>query len=167
MWLFGAIGETQNWVQPVFRFILDDQYVSTMVAEFRNETVYNKLFGHFYNLDPSYHTLVVENINENATLFLDYYLIEPIPQDELPASAGNLLTGGEPVSTSISENPMLSMNSSGGTAVGTIVGAVIGGILGTVLIAAVAFVLWRKRRSSKPYYYQSATVYEVLSGGVY
>lgn len=169
MWLFGAIGRTEDWNQPVFRYTLDDRYISTVTAEIKNNTSYNELLAYFYNLDSSNHTLVVENVKEGATLFLDYYLVEPIPPDELTGLMGNLQTGGKPLSTSISENPMLvdSAGLSRKAAVGSFVGAVIGGIFLAFLVAAVAFVIWRRRGGSKPYYYKSAAVHEVLFDGVY
>jgi len=55
------------------------------------------------------------------------------------------------------------MYASGNTPVGTIVGAVVGSVFGVLLIAIAAFVIWKKRKGSKPYYYKSATVYEALS----
>jgi hypothetical protein len=111
----------------------------------------------------------VENIEDGATLFLDYYLVEPIPPNQLTKSTGNLQTGGEPLRTSISEHPALTAgpSSSGNPPVGTIVGAVVGSVLGTLLIAIAVFVVWKKRKGTKPYYYQSATVYDVLSGGMH
>ena len=109
------------------------------------------------------------NVKEGATLFLDYYLVEPIPPDELTGLMGNLQTGGKPLSTSISENPML-VNSAGlsrKAAAASFVGAVIVGIFLALLIVAVAFIIWRRRGGSKPYYYKSAAVHEVLFDGVY
>lgn len=169
MWLFGAIGRTQDCNQPVSRYTLDNQYVSTITADVKNDTSYNELFAYFYNLDSSYHTLVVENIKEGATIFLDYYLVEPIPPDELMKSMGNLQTGGKPLSTSISENPILASaaNLSTDAAAGSFVGAVVGGILLALAVAAVAFIIWRRKRGSKPYYYKPAAVHEVLFDGVY
>jgi len=111
----------------------------------------------------------VENVKEGATLFLDYYLVEPIPPDELTGLMGNLQTGGKPLSTSISENPMLvdTAGLSRKAAAGSFVGAAIGGIFLAFLIAAVAFIFWRRRGGSKPYYYKSAAVHEVLFDGMY
>src|SRR5579872_2676411 len=63
MWLFGAIGRTEHWNQPVSRYTLDNQYVTTVTADVKNNTSYNELFAYFYDLDSSYHTLVVENVN--------------------------------------------------------------------------------------------------------
>lgn len=168
MWLFGVIESTEDHDQPVYRYTLDNRYVSTAVADTKNETSYNEMLAYFYGLDASYHTLVVENINEGATLYLDYYLVEPIPPHELTKSTGGLPTSGEPLSTSISEHPMLALSSSssGSAAVGTIVGAVIGGVLGAVLIVVAGVVIWKKKKASKPYYYKSATAYEVLSDGM-
>jgi len=169
MWLFGAIGGTEDWSQPVFRYTLDNRYISTVAAEIKNNTSYNELFAYFYNLDSSYHTLVVENVNEGASLFLDYYLVEPMPSDQLAKSTGNLQTGGKPMSTSISEQPIL-VNTTGlsrNAAAGSLVGAVMGGLLLAFLIAAVAFILWRRRGGSKPYYYKPAAVHEVLFEGMY
>ena len=168
IWLFGAIGKTQDFNQPVSRYTLDNRSISTIVADVRNETSYNELFAYFYDLDSSYHTLFVENIDEGSTLFLDYYLVEPIPPNQLTKSTGNLQTGGEPLRTSISEQPMLTAGpgSSGNAPVGTIVGAVIGSVFAALLVGIVAFVLWRRKNRSKPYYYKSATVYEVLSDGI-
>ena len=169
IWLFGVIGNTQDWDQPVSRYTLDSRYISTIVADVKNETTYDQLFAYFYDLDSSYHTLVVENIEEGATLFLDYYLVEPIPPNELSKSTGNLQTGGEPFRTSISEQPMLTTvsSSSRNTPVGTIIGAVIGSVFATLTIAITVFVLWKRRRGAKPYYYKSATAYDVLSGGMH
>lgn len=168
IWLFGVIGKTQVWDQPVSRYTLDNRSISTVVADVRNETSYNELFAYFHDLDSSYHTLFVENIDTGSTLFLDYYLVEPIPPNQLTQSTGNLQTGGEPLRTSISEQPLLTAGpgSSGNPPVGTIVGAVIGSVFAALLIAIAAFVLWRRRNRSKPYYYKSATVYEVLSDGM-
>ena len=169
MWLFGAIGRTEDWSQPVFRYSLDNRYVSTIAAEIKNNTSYNELFAYFYNLDSSYHTLVMENVNEGATLFLDYYLVEPMSPDQLAKSTGNLQTGGKPMSTSISEQPIM-VNTTGpsrNAAAGSLVGAVMGGLLLAFLIAAVAFILWRRRGGSKPYYYKPAVVHEVLFDGMY
>ena len=169
MWLFGAIGRTEDWNQPVFHYTLDNRYVSTVSAEIKNDTSYNELFAYFYNLDLSFHTLLVENVNEGATLFLDYYLVEPMPPDELTKSMGNLQTGGEPMSTSISEDPIMISTAglSKNAAVGSIAGAVIGGLMLAFLIAAVAFVIWRRRGGSKPYYYKPAAVHEVLFDGMH
>jgi hypothetical protein len=166
MWLFGVIGSTENGDQPVYRYVLDNRHVSTVVVDLQNETSYNQLFAHLYDLDSSYHTLLVDNINEGATLCLDYYLIEP---HSVTNSTGSLPTSGELLSTSISEHPMLALTSrpSGNTAVTTIVGAVIGGVLGALLIAICAVVLWKKKKASKPYYYKSATAFEVLSDGTH
>jgi len=165
MWLFGVLEGTEHSDQPVYRYTLDNRYVSTAVADAKNETSYNEMLAYFYDLDSSYHTLFVENINDGATLYLDYYLVEPIPSYELTKSTGGLPTSGEPLSTSISEHPMLALSSgpSGGAAVGTIIGAVIGGVLGAVLIVVAGVVIWKKKKASKPYYYKSATAYEVLS----
>ena len=169
MWLFGVIGRTKNRNQPIFRYTLDNQYISTVVAEVTNDTSYNELFAYFYNLNPSHHTLVVENVNEGASLFLDYYLVEPMPPDELAGSMGNLLAGGKPMSTSISEHPMLTRTTglSVNAAIGSLIGAVIGGLMLAFLIAIVVFILWRRRGGSKPYYYQPAAAQEVLFDGVY
>ena len=169
MWLFGAIGRTEDWSQPVFRYSLDNRYVSTIAAEIKNNTSYNELFAYFYNLDSSYHTLVMENVNEGATLFLDYYLVKPMSPDQLAKSTGNLQTGGKPMSTSISEQPIM-VNTTGpsrNAAAGSLVGAVMGGLLLAFLIAALAFILWRRRGGSKPYYYKPAVVHEVLFDGMY
>ena len=167
MWLFGAIGRTADWNQPTSRYTLDNQYVSTSTAVVKNETSYDELFAYFYNLDSSYHTLVVENINQGATLFLDYYLVEPIPMEELSKSTGNLQTGGVPETTSISQVPILinHMSLSKGAAIGSLVAAVVGGILLALIIAIVAFIVWRRRGGSKPYYYRRAEVHEVLVDG--
>jgi len=169
MWLFGAIGRTVDWNQPVSRYTLDNRYISTETADVKNETSYNELLAYFPNLDSSYHTLVVENINEGATLFLDYYLVEPMPTEELTKSSGNLQTGGVPVSTSISEHPVFIKNTnlSKNAAIGSLVGAVVGGILLAFIIAIVAFILWRRRGGSKPYYYRRAAVHEVLVDGTH
>lgn len=169
MWLFGAIGSTQDWNQPVARYTLDNQYVSTITADVRNDTSYNELFAYFYNLDSSYHTLVVENLKKGATIFLDYYLVEPIPPDELVKSTGNLQTGGNPSSTSISRHPTLANAATLSTdaAIGSFMGAVIGGGLLTLSIAIVAFLVWRKKGGSKPYYYKPAAVHDVLFDGMY
>ena len=167
MWLFGVIGQTQNGVQPVSRYTLDNQRVSTMVADAQNETVYDQLFAHFYNLDLSYHSLVVENINEGGALYLDYYLVEPIPEDEVAKAMGSFPSGGEPLTTSISEHAMLTMNPLGNAAIGPILAAVIGSILLVLLIGIIAFVFLNKKRGAKPYYYQSAPVHEVLSDGMH
>lgn len=169
MWLFGAIGSTEDWGQPVSRYTLDNQYVSTITADVKNKSSYNELFAYFYNLDSSYHALVVENVKEGATLFLDYYLVEPIPPDELKKSMGNLQTGGKPLSTSISEHPVLANNASLSTKVAAVslVGAVVVGILLALFVAAVAFVIWRRKGGSKPYYYKPAAVHEVLFDGMY
>jgi hypothetical protein len=169
VWLFGAIGRTEDWNQPVFRCTLDNQHVSTVVAATKNDTSYNELFAYFYGLDSSYHTLSVENVNEGATLFLDYYLVEPMPPDELMQSTGNPRAGGTPSSTSVSEQPMLTNGSrfSRNAEIGSFLGAVIGGLLVAFLIAAVAFVLWRRRGGSKPYYYKPAAAHEVLFDGMY
>ena len=168
IWIFGAIGKTQDWDQPVSRYTLDGRYISSIVADVKNETSYNQLFAQFYNLDASYHTLLVENVNEDATLFLDYYLVEPMPPNELTKSTGDLQTGGEPLRTSISERPILTAASgpSGNIPVGSIVGAVIGGIFAVLLIAIVLFALWKRRRGTQPYYYKSAEVLDVLSDGM-
>jgi hypothetical protein len=167
VWLFGAIGKTSDWNQPVSRYTLDKQFVSTMTAGVKNETLYNELFAHFFNLDTSYHTLVVENLNGGATLFLDYYLVERVPPGESTKPTGNLQTGGIPISTSILGLPTSigSTGPSGKVATGSIVGAVIGGILLVILIAIAAFILWRKRGGSKQYYYRRAAVHEVLFQG--
>jgi len=167
MWLFGAIGRTVDWGQPASRYTLDNRYISTETAEVKNETSYNELLAYFPNLDSSYHTLVVENVNESATLFLDYYLVEPMPTEELTKSSGNLQTGGVPVSTSISERPIYIKNTnlSKNAAIGSLVGAVVGGILLAFIIAIVAFIIWRRRGGSKPYYYRRAAVHEVLVDG--
>ncbi|KAF9651084.1 hypothetical protein BDM02DRAFT_3127223 [Thelephora ganbajun] len=164
LWLFGAIGRTEDWKQPVSRYTLDNLYVSTIVAEAKNETSYNELFAYFYNLDSSYHTLTVENINEDATLFLDYYLVEPMPPDQSTKSTGNLQTGGKPFSTSISERPILAKtaNLSGNAAIGSLIGAVIGGILLAFFVAIIMFFYWRRRGGSMPYYYKPAAVHDVL-----
>lgn len=169
MWLFGAIGRTQDWNQPVSRYTLDNQYVSTITADVKNDTSYNELFAYFYNLDSSYHTLVVENVKKGATIFLDYYLVEPIPPDELLKSMGNLQTGGNPLSTSILEHPVLvnAATLSTNAAVGGFIGAVIGGGLLAFSIAIVAFLIWRRKGGSKPYYYKPAAVREVLFDGMY
>ena len=169
IWLFGAIGRTEDWNQPVSRYTLDNRYISTVTAEIKNDTSYNELLAYFYNLDSSYHTLVVENTNEGATLFLDYYLVEPIPPGKLTGSTGNLQTGGEPLSTSISEHPLLIKTAalSGGAAIASHVGAVIGGILLASSIAIVALIIWRRRGGSKPYYYKPAAVHEVLFEGMH
>jgi len=169
MWLFGAIGRTVDWNQPVSRYTLDNRYISTETAEVKNETSYNELLVYFPDLDSSYHTLVVENINEGATLFLDYYLVEPMPTEELTKSSGNLQTGGVPMSTSISERPIFIKNTnlSKNAAIGSLVGAVVGGILLAFIIAIVAFVIWRRRGGSKPYYYRRAAVHEVLVDGTH
>jgi len=168
MLLFGAIGRTADWNQPVSRYTLDNQYVSTDTAAFKTETSYDEPLVYLYNLDSSYHTLVVENIHEGATLFLDYYLVEPMTTDELTkSSTGNLQTGGMPVSTSISVVPMItkSTNLSKNAAIGSLVAAVMGGILVAFLIAIIVFMLWRRRGGSKPYYYRRAAVHEVLVDG--
>jgi hypothetical protein len=169
MWLFGAIGRTEDWNRPAFRYTLDNQYVSIVTAEITNNTSYNELFAYLYNLDLSFHTLLVENLNEGATLFLDYYLVEPMPPDELTISTGNLQTGGRPMSTSISQHPMMvdATGPSGSVTVGSLVGAVIGGLLLAFIIAAVAFIMWRRRGGSKPYYYKPAAAHEVLYDGMY
>jgi len=65
--------------RPISRYTLDNKSVSIVNAGVKNETSYNELLAYFSDLDPSYHTLVVENLNDGATLFLDYYLVEPIP----------------------------------------------------------------------------------------
>ena len=166
MWLFGAIGKTADWNQPVSRYTLDNQYVSTITAGVKNETSYNEMFVQFQNLSSSYHTLVVENVNEGATLFLDYYLVEPIPAGA--SSMGNSLTGGMPLSTSISRPPTLMGNTTNlpmEAAIGSLVGAVVGGILLALIFAIVAFIIWRRRGGSKPYYYRRAAVHEVLLEG--
>jgi len=168
IWLFGAIGKTKDWNQPVSSYTLDNRYISTLIAEIKNDTSYNELFAHFYNLSSSYHTLVVENVNEGSTLFLDYYLVEPTPQG-LTQSIGNMQAGGEPLSTSISERPrfMGAAGLSTDAAIGSLVGAVIGGFLIAFLIAFVAFIIWRRRGGSKPYYYKPAAAREVLFDGIY
>ena len=167
LWLFGAIGRTQDWNQPVSRYTLDNRYIATITADVRNETSYNEPFAYFGNLDLSYHTLVVENTKEGATLFLDYYLVDPIPPDELSKSMGNLQTGGMPLTTSISENPELISGSglSGDAATGNLTGAVVGGILVALLLAVVAIILWGRRANAKRSHYRSAAVYEVLCDG--
>ena len=167
MWLFGAIGKTADWNQPVSRYTLDKQYISVMTAGVKNETSYNELFAHFFNLDTSYHTLLVENLNGGATLFLDYYLVERVPPGESTKPTGNLQTGGIPVSTSILGLPtsIERTDPSGKVTTGSIVGAVIGGILLLILIAIAAFILWRKRGGSKQYHYRRAAVREVLFQG--
>lgn len=169
IWLFGAIGSSQNWEPPISRYTLDGRHIATVVADAENEMLYNQLFAHFYDLDQSYHTLFVENVGEGATLFLDYYLVEPTPLDDLPKSTGNLQTGGESLKTSITAQPLLTAvaGSSGNAPVGTIVGAVVGSVFGVLLIAIAAVVIWKKRKGSKPYYYKSATVYEALSDGTH
>ena len=168
MWLYGVIGRTEDWDQPVYRYTLDNQRVSTVVAEPKNETSYNELLAHLYGLDPSYHTLLVENINEGAVLFIDYYLVEPVPPTEAAISKVALPTGGETLTTSISERPMIVMTTnvslSGNALIGLILGVVVG-VLGIVLIAIAAFLFCRRRRNAKPYYYQSTTVSDVLSDG--
>jgi len=50
-------------------------------------------------------------------------------------------------------------------AIGSLVAAVIGGILLALAISIIAFVAWRRRGGSKPYYYKSAAVHEVLFDG--
>jgi len=165
MWLFGVIEKTQNGDQPVYRYTLDGRYTFTTVADVKYDTAYNQLLAHFYDLDPSYHMLIVENINEGATLFLDYYLVEPIPPNEVPKPTESFQTGAEPLRTSISQRPMLNVTpgSTGNSRIGLIVGTVVAGVVGLILIATVLFVFWKRRKCAKPYYYQSATVYEVLS----
>ena len=168
MWLFGAIGRTADWNQPVSRYTLDGRYVSTVTAQVKNETSYNEPLAYFYNLDASSHTLVVENVNEGATLFLDYYLVEPIPMDRLATSTGNLQTGGMPYTTSTPEAPAsINGSLSGGAMIGTLLGAVAGGVLLALMISITAFVIWRRRGGSKPYYYRRAAVHEVLLEGVH
>lgn len=166
MWLYGVIAKTEDWDQPVYRYTLDSQTVSTVVAEPKNQTSYNELLAHLYGLNASYHTLLVENINEGAVLFLDYYLVEPVPPSELAISKVVLPTGGETLTTSISERPMIAMTTnlslSGNALIGLILGVVVG-VVGAILIAIAAFVLCKRRRNAKPYYYQSAEVYDVLS----
>ena len=127
----------------------------------------SKLFAYFYNLGSSCHTLAVENVNEGTTLFSDYYLVEPIPPDELTKSMGNLWTGRMPLSTSISEDPILVKTGgfSRNAAAGSLVGAVISGLLLAFLIAIFALFLWRRRGDSKLYYYEPAAVHEVLFDG--
>lgn len=169
IWLYGAIGRTEDWNRPVSSYTLDNRYISTVVADIKNDTSYNELFVYLYNLGPTNHTLVVENLNEGATFFLDYYLVEPIPQEGSTQSIGNLQTGGKPLNTSISEHPMF-MEDAGlsvHAAIGSLIGAAIGGLLVAFLIAFVAFILWRRRGGSKPYYYQPAAAHEALSDGMY
>lgn len=167
MWLYGAIGKTADWNRPISRYTLDNQLFSTITAEVRNETSYNELFVYFFGLNPSYHTLVVENVNESATLFLDYYLVQPTPTDGLMKSMGNSLTGGIPLSTSILEVPIFAKNSNlpMNAAIGGLVGALVGGIFLALIVAMIAFIIWRRRGGSKPYYYRRAAVHEVLLEG--
>jgi len=169
LWLYGAIGRTEEWNQPVSRYILDNRYVSTITAEVKNDTSYNELLVYFCDLDSSSHTLIVENTNEGATLFLDYYLVKPIPP-ESPRPTGTLQTGGKPFSTSITERPIYfgnNVNLSGNAAIGSLLGAVAGGILLALVIAVVAFIFWRRRGGSKPYYYQPAAAHDVLFDGTH
>lgn len=164
MWLYGVLNNTENSEPPVYQYTLDSQRVSTVVAQPKNETTYNELLAHLYGLEPSYHTLFVENINEGAVLFIDYYLVEPVPPTEISKSVVALPTGGETLTTSISETPMIIMttNLSGNALVGLILGVVIG-VLGAILIAIAVFLFCRRRKNAKPYYYQSTTVSDVLS----
>ena len=169
MWLFGAIGSTEDCDQPISRYTLDNRYISTAAADIRNTTSYNELFAQFHDLDLSHHTLVVENINEGATLFLDYYLVEPVPPDALITPTGNLKTGGIPLRTSISEQPMLMKTKglSGGIAVLSLVGAVVGGILLAFFVAVLVFFAWRKKGGSLPYYYHTTEAHELLIDGMH
>ena len=169
MWLFGAIGKTAEWNQPVSSYTLDNQYISTITAEPRNETSYNELFAYFYDLSPTYHTLVVGNTNEGATLFLDYYLVQPIPPEGPTKPTGNLQTGGMPFTTSILENPafMKNVDLPMNAAIGSLIAAVVGGILLAFVVAGIAFMFWRRKGGSKPYYYRRAAVQDVLDDGAH
>ena len=52
-------------------------------------------------------------------------------------------------------------------AIGSLIAAVLGGILLAFVVAGIAFMFWRRKGGSKPYYYRRAAVQDVLDDGAH
>ncbi|PFH48040.1 hypothetical protein AMATHDRAFT_6166 [Amanita thiersii Skay4041] len=145
-----AFGRVQNTTQgtdlPAATFSIDngDPVAYNPVSPNQNSTLYQVLVYRSPELSLGQHTLTLQ-ARDNNPLLIDFFMYAQ--PDNLPSS----VAGGVGVtSTGSATNTASPSNNGSDVPVGAIVGGVVAGVLGVLVLAIVAFWLWRKKTRSDP-----------------